>query len=148
MRRCSRSWRRGAAPAPPGVWFYGVWPGERAGHYLHRPCGGRVWAVAEAFVRRNPRGLYPVDFRDGDVSSHQPEGQLRVWRGDGEMLLTTWDRSADRRGNCCATFLLDRVMAPALALEAARVAFPLVFERIETHLGRAVELAGPVEDQR
>ncbi len=69
------------------------------------------------------------------------------WLGDGEMLLTSWDRSADRRGNCCATFLLDRVMAPALALEAARAAFPAVFERIEAHLGRPLELSGPVEDQ-
>jgi hypothetical protein len=64
---------------------------------------------------------------------------------DGRMVLVAWDRSADPRGGCAASFVVDALVTPEHALELARATFHRVFARIEQHLGRAVQLAGPTE---
>lgn len=137
--------RRQRAARPPVVHFFGVWPGQSAGHYQRSAtglllegrdgCDGRV------------AGLYPWVYWKGDPAP-QSEGLLWSWRHPTQplTLLLSWDRSADQRGGCCATFIVHAHVTDEYALELARAAFPAVFARIETYLGKAMVLAGPVPD--
>lgn len=76
----------------------------------------------------------------------QDEGLLWYRIVDGRMVLASWDKSADPRGGCAASFVVDALVTPEHALELARATFPRVFSRIEQHLGRAPVLAGPAID--
>jgi hypothetical protein len=128
--------RRTRAAAPPKVWFYGVWPGERAGHYV-RDKHGNMQSVS--------RGYYPWNTREN--RAEQNEGLFWHRHVDGRTHLLSWDRSADPRDNCAASFIVHDLVTPERALELARANFPSVFARIEQHLGRTVRLAGPTEQQ-
>lgn len=133
-------------PEPPRVQFFGVWPGERAGHYLRERDGRHVW---EDMTVGRRAGLYPWDTRGEGYRREQPEGKLWHWyhKGLGLTVLTSWDRSEDPRGGCAAAFVVHALVLPEAALAMAREAFPRVFQRIEGRLGRPVELAGPAEDR-
>ena len=133
---------RAKAASPPAVHFFGVWPGRPNGHFTWTP-EGRQLAREPRVLRRGY--LYPIDTRDR-WREEQPEGIFWHWRDSELTLLTSWDRSADRRGGCCAAFVVYRPMDATQALALARAAFPAVFARIETHLGRDVVLGGPTDD--
>lgn len=136
--------RRTLAAQPPVVHFYGVWPGERAGHYRYN-THGKTLREGESVSGRGKLGLYPWDVWHGPAAP-QDEGKFWHWHHPTEplTLLLSWDRSADKRGGCAATFIVHEHVTPEYGLALARVVFPKVFERIELHLGRTVELAGPV----
>lgn len=57
---------------------------------------------------------------------------------EGWTMLAAWDRSADPRGGCTATFALQGEFEPAVALRIARETYPGLLARIEEHVGRAV----------
>lgn len=80
-------------------------------------------------------------------SSPQDEGLFWHRHDVSFTYLLSWDRSADHRFNCAASFIVDAIVTPGLALEMARATFPAVFARIEGHIGRSVELAGPVPSE-
>lgn len=147
-------------PEPPRVQFFGVWPGERFGHYLRDRDGRKAWNEVNPSGRvrhtldgdpertsQRRGGLYPWDTMGDGCRREQPEGKLWHWynKGLGLTVLTSWDRSEDTRGNCAASFVVHAIVTPEAALTMAREAFPRVFERIEGHLGRPVELAGMAE---
>jgi hypothetical protein len=136
--------RRARAALPPVVHFYGVWPGERAGHY-RRDKNGKMQREQGFAARCKNYGLYPWNVFDAGESDPQVEGRFWHWHHPGApfTLLLSWDRSADKRGGCAATFIVHATVTAEHALELARANFPQVFARIETHLGRSVELAGP-----
>jgi hypothetical protein len=139
--------RRARASAPPQVLFFGVWPGSRAGHFVRDRHGSMPRADYEGGVpKARDGGLYPWGCgHEWRQPGPQDEGKLWLWHHPQQpmTLLLAWDRSEDRRGNCCSTFLVFAHVTPEHGLELARAAFPRVFERIEAHLGRALELAGP-----
>lgn len=141
--------RRAKAAEPPRVLFYGVWPGERVGHYMRDRDGVLVWERIKIKTGR-PGGMYPWDPSGRGYRCEQTEGKLWHWyhKGMGLTVLTSWDRSADARMNCAAAFVVHALVTPETALALAREAFPRVFERIEAHLGRSVELAGLAEASR
>lgn len=127
------------SPTNTACWFFGVWPGESAGHYI-RDTDGRI-EYGQPFSRAESE-LYP--FRYWESREPQPEGHVtHAIKTFGERtvtLLRSWDRSADQRGGCAATFIIDAAVSPARAMEIARASFPRVFERIEAHLGRPTRL--------
>jgi hypothetical protein len=136
--------RRARADRPPLVHFYGVWPGERAGHY-RRDRNGKMTGGHDGFPARGALGLYPWDVWHGPAAP-QTEGKFWHWHHPTEpfTLLLSWDRSADKRGGCAATFIVHAHVTAEHGLALARENFPAVFARIEAHLGRAVVLAGPL----
>lgn len=138
--------RRARAEAPPRVLFYGVWPGSGAGHFL-RDRRGEHSRELSAIHKARGGGLYPWGCGyEWKQPEPQDEGKLWHWHHPTFplTLLLAWDRSEDRRGNCCSTFAVMAHVTPEHGLELARAAFPNVFERIEAHLGRTLVLAGPV----
>jgi hypothetical protein len=133
------------AERPPVVHFFGVWPGERAGHYRRERSGKMTNDHGDGIDGRQPLGLYPWNVFHGPAAP-QIEGKFWTWRHPSKplTLLLSWDRSADQRGGCCATFIVHDHVTDERALGLARESFPAVFARIEAHLGKPVELAGPV----
>lgn len=142
--------RRAREAQPPRVLFFGVWPGERAGHFVRNHHGdmvddeGRV-GFESSFGKVRHGSLYPWNA----WRRAQDEGKVWHWHHPARpfTLLTSWDRSADQRTGCAASFIVFAHVTPQHGLELARAAFPRVFERIEKHLGRAVELAGEVPQE-
>lgn len=134
--------RRTRAEQPPIVHFFGVWPGAGAGHHRRDRHGAML---REESIGREGH-LYPWDTRR-EFRREQFEGKFWHWHHPEKplTLLTSWDRSEDERGNCCSAFIVHAHVTPEHALKLARADFPKVFSRIEAHLGRAVELAGPVD---
>lgn len=145
------------AARPPEVLFYGVWPGRHTGHHLRATSGeprhdiDRDLALHLGEARPGAGGLYPwtMEYRERNRYGDQVEGHAWHWvgedhRGKPMTLLTMWDRSEDRRRNCCSSFVVMAAVTPKVAMRAARAAFPAVWERIEAHVGRAVVLAGEV----
>jgi hypothetical protein len=137
--------RRTRAARPPIVHFFGVWPGERAGHY-RRDVNGKMISYGAEGVPGRKCGLYPWETYCVNGAAPQVQGKLWHWHHPTEplTLLLSWDRSADQRGGCCATFIVHAHVTAEYALERARADYPGVFARIETFLGKPLELAGPV----
>ena len=138
--------RRVAAAGSPVVHFFGVWPGERAGHYLYDKHGTHINTGGSDYSAG--RILYPWDYYQGPMR-RRPQVQGTFWHWHHAMqpltMLLSWDRSADARGGCAASFVVHAHVTPEQALAFARADFPRVFERIETHLGKPVTLAGKAE---
>ena len=129
------------------AYFFGVKPGKTSGHFCYVPGYHSYrresdpktpWTLPEiAWMTPVAENVMDEcwDKRDG-----QPEGEPRFTRKGGWIAVTLWDRSADRRGGCCAIFAFEVECNDAEALGLARQLFPGVFERIEKHLGREVRL--------
>ena len=141
------------------AYFTGVRPGDANGHFCHVPgykwashtAPRSPWAGERALVPLADNGVcgpatWPELYRPGThygltkLGAEEPEGRARTARKDGWTLLFLWDRSADRRGGCSASFAFDQDLDDHAVLETARKHFPEVFERIEKHLGRQVVL--------
>jgi len=126
------------------AYFFGVAPGRPSGHFLHDeryrhpdPDPETPWGKGD-----NLEGVMPLAWGRTDFyAGQQPEGTFRFLRRDGWTLATAWDRSADRRGGCCAIFAFDRDLSDAEAVRLAKELFPAVFDRIEHHLGRRIAVA-------
>ena len=128
---------------PNEVFFYGVWPGTGAGHYLFDPrrkmlgCHPDTTPLLGALYWARSAGPYPWDTqaewrRLAGERRSQEQGRFVLFQSETVTLITCWDRSEDRRGGCCTAFLLP---GPPLdretALQRARDAFPAVFARME-----------------
>lgn len=130
---------------PDHAYFCGVRPGTKAGHYCEPSDGpSSPWGESslgyrlldwhpERDGRRTPRGD-----RMRRIVSGEPEGEFAHLIEDGWTLIAAWDRSADRRGGCSASFAFGGEYTPQRALTMARDRWPLVFARIEAHIGRTV----------
>lgn len=137
-------------------YFFGVRPGDANGHFCHVP--GLAWAERDAPLTPWASGYHPIGERAAMKAAFDPGGRDRDWaygtstrikqtegmpgfaRKDGWTLVALWDRSADRRGGCCAMFAFHKELTDPEALACAKRVFPRVFARIEKHLGRAVEV--------
>jgi len=132
---------------PDVIYFCGVQPGTKAGHYCSpsQPEPRTPWAESAMW------GYALLDWhpeRDGEratgsrahMLSRRPEteGEFAHLVVGGWTLIAAWDRSADRRGGCSASFALDCELTGEDALKYARERFPRVFARIEAHIGKPV----------
>lgn len=136
--------RRAQAEEPPAVHFLGVWPGPYMRGHFRVDRHGRDVRGGEAVPGR-PAGVYPWNTSCGaNLGLAQVEGRLWHWHHPTQALtlLLSWDRSGDKRHGSVATFIIHAHVTASRGLELARSTFPGVFQRIEAHLGRKVELAG------
>lgn len=122
----------------PRVLFFGVRSGTGAGHCLVTP-------TAHADERSLPPPLRRLDGVWCYPTPRTPEQSRNSWRDrgpqeqgrgfihyvDGWTVISWWDRSEDRRGGCCAVFLIEARCGWADALAAARAAFPREVARME-----------------
>jgi len=135
--------RREQLQAPGLAWFYGVWPGTRAGHYLRRSDGSRAHGYGAAppewpeRLRERDGWLYPwktsYSYGDPNRGREQVQGQavMEVYQATprGFTYLGFWDRSEDNRGGCCSSFVLEGVYTFGGACERLRELFPEVWAR-------------------
>lgn len=130
------------------LYFCGVIPGTSAGHFCY-PNRGPIspWGAAAPMVyplldwhpeRDGAKGPRLEYFQRGNPP--QIEGEFVHVQAAGWTMIAAWDRSADPRGGCTATFAMDALLDMDEALSAARGAWPAVFARIETRLGRPVTI--------
>ncbi len=133
------------------VYFCGVMPGTRAGHFC-KPYDGEhsPWGEPPGASSGNRASGYPLmDWhpeRDGERAPRpdylqrerptETEGEFAHLIVDGWTLIAAWDRSADTRPGCSASFAVHVEMDMGAMLALARLSWPAVFERIEAHIGR------------
>lgn len=127
---------------PPPIqapYFFGC--NKRGGHYAWDRrlfMKSDVPAEVEQWLSEHDGKLPPQD-----QGQTQGEAQLRVWPDDtpagGLTVLAFWDRSVDTRRNSSASFMLPGVLSFDEAVEAAREAFPSVWERFTYDIMRATQ---------
>ena len=134
---------------PDLVYFVGVLAGERSGHRLLRwppireswprePLEPSPWAGAGCpLTAYHPAHGHHLRYSHVERAA-QVEGVFSHLTRDGWTLLAAWDRSADARYGCTATFAMREILAPEDALAVARRLYPELFARIEAHIGRPV----------
>jgi hypothetical protein len=133
-----------ATSKPPEVYFFGVWPGSRAGHYLRSPGGGHLPANQRRLIESRLTGggrtwyLYPWDPTDSRLGrQEQVQGLFHYWQAGEITVISCWDRTEDPRGNCCSAFVVLQAMTGPELLALARQQHPKMFARIE---GAGVEI--------
>lgn len=116
------------------MYYFGC--GNGAGHYLWN----QNWSSTRGLPADFPlarfetldAGLLPHGEQHG-MADKQVEGRLRVWRTDGWVILTWWDRTVDTRFACNSSFVMrsepDETV-PAL-LRRGLEAFPKVAQPIK-----------------
>lgn len=124
------------------IYFMGVPVGWLSGHTEIR------WPPVRDVWPRDPivptpwsgSGTALLDWhpeRDGERAPGRPYHQRPKC---DEAMIAAWDRSADSRRGCTATFAILGELGPDDALAMARRTYPALFARIEKHLGRPVEV--------
>lgn len=141
---------------PEPIYFCGVRPGTRNGHHC-QPSTGLVTPWGSVSAACTLLDWHPD--RDGlSYNSAIANGREHNYRGitetEGEFvhlivggwtLIAAWDRSADKRPGCTASFAMPGEHGAEIALAFARARWPRVFARIETHLGASVTVRGWAE---
>ncbi len=128
------------------AYFVGVWPDPyKKGHYCRTPDGQMAkkavtpWAghygdpITDSACMKVMGSLEPYSDR------LQPEGVRFYQQKEGWTLVCWWDRSGDPRRGSVAGFALKGSYHADQAETEARRLFPLVFARIDRHLGRSTE---------
>lgn len=128
------------------AYFVGVWPDPYTkGHYCRTPDGQLAKRAVTPWT-----GHYGDPITDGvcmkimgateQYGAHmQPEGVRFHQQKEGWTLVCWWDRSGDPRKGCVAGFALKGSYNADQAEAEARRLFPLVFSRIDRHLGRSTD---------
>lgn len=125
------------------MYFCGVRPGSSAGHFCEPPSdarspwGGHGYTVLDWHPERDGLRAPRRAFKDRGRPP-EDEGEFVHLVLDGWTLIAAWDRSADHRGGCTATFAVLGVLEAEEMLASAREQYPRVFARIEKHIGRSV----------
>ena len=118
------------------VYFTGIRSPDNGGHYAY--LNGLRWTQGDD---RTPWGATYGPLRElSDIVSEpharrdEPEGVLLIEQTAQWTLLGCWDRSADRRGGCCAVWAVD---TPNMddALAAIMNYYGTTVTRIEQHCG-------------
>lgn len=130
------------AARPLRVLFFGVRVGDTSGHFVREVhTDGRVGGMLAlrameldarfpAPLRERHGSLYPWRYWERpDSQREQVEGVVVHELHDGWTLVSWWDRSADHRGGCCATFLVEGAHTSAEAVALARERYPALFAR-------------------
>lgn len=140
----------------PLVYFMGVWPGFRSGHFVYRsdtapvgfapmtPWGWEQDVLLDWHPERDGLRAPRASWRWRWDARNETEGVFFHLVLDGWTLLAAWDRSEDKRSGCTSTFAIQAELPPDEAMIAARYAFPKVFARIEAHLGRPPTVRKPI----
>ena len=125
--------------------FIGVLYPDTSGHrpYLNgKQISNRVSAPPTPW--RTDSYLHLVELstiaRPGDPTrgEQEPEGTLYTEQAGAWTLIACWDRSADSRGGCCATFAAQTADI-AEALASIREHYARTLARIEAHVGKPIE---------
>lgn len=110
------------------VYFFGVISADHQGHYLYDANGQAVWSS---------KSLNLLPFRyailDGGLLPPglvEEQGKLHLAVINGWTILGMWDRSADTRGNCNASFIVEGVHALDVMIAISKDTFPNIWTRI------------------
>ena len=138
------------------AYFMGVKPGDSSGHFcytsgwsrpdrdaLRTPWAGSYDPLTEVTSCRDVRAAWGLSLERIYEYGPQPEGEHRLLHENGWTCLSMWDRSADRRGACTASFAFEGTHDFPACIALARVHFPGIIERIEAHIQRS--LTKPLE---
>lgn len=125
------------------AFYFGCW--RALGHYLwHQGSDGTpIKKYDRGESDRRLLGGYPHSSQGGKgeipwgysldggllKGKDLKQGEAVVERRSGWTALSFWDRSVDSRGGSSSTFVFDADLEPEAALEAAREAFPPIFDR-------------------
>jgi hypothetical protein len=127
-----------------GMYFFGVWTGDRAGHYLYDQNGRPVWG----------NGILPWRAIDGVLqpNAHDPyvfvpmaqqvQGEAMLHHKGGWTALCFWDRSEDRRAGCNANFFAKGTHDFAQMVHLSKNAFPDIWRRFTFDVVRRPESPG------
>jgi len=117
------------------MYYFGVWPGTGAGHYLHDCHGNSV----SGWPERNPviPWGYEIDTNlcpgGKNAFSLDHQGKAAIHRKDGWIALSFWDSSEDKRGASNSGFFIqtDEELSFGQLVTIFREAFPKLWERFD-----------------
>jgi hypothetical protein len=113
-------------------YYFGVWPGQKAGHFMHNIWGQHVhpalpWEVIDGVLqpgaekKRHPHDFVPIE--------EQVEGLAHIHYKDGWTALSFWDRSGDSRGGSNSNFFFKGTYTFEQMVDLAKECFHTVWAR-------------------
>ena len=134
----------------PTIYFRGIWPGNEGGHFTFAPTGGMLllrdgkqnpWSdsIGAGYLVAAGQVMTEMNsaWRDYWKKQEEPEGVRFHAQRDGWTLVSWYDRSADDRSHSIAAFVIEALLSAEEAEQYARSRFPVIFWRIDKHLGRS-----------
>lgn len=99
----------------------------QAGHYMWAAAGEHSVRLSRADYRRNVLGRF-----DGLLCPEgSKQGIVAMSFVQGHTALAFWDQTGDHRGGSSSTFFAEGVHSASAMLDAARISFPGIFERLK-----------------
>lgn len=126
---------------PRDILFFGVAPGDSAGHHLYETAGAERmrWfrgkeRLPEVLRESRLDGCYaPYQHtrHGGDpFAAIQTQGHARLTHVAGWTVIAWWDRTGDSRGGCNSALLIPALVGWEQGLELGRAACPALFQRL------------------
>lgn len=128
------------------VYYFGIWPGHRSGHYCWLPNGN-----PDGSAPRSPWAFKSEPFSEAGcyehmggtldrggwwtVPRHKPEGVCYHVQREGWTLIACWDLSETDRGGNMSAFAMAGLFTADEAKKKARYWYPGVLARLDRHYG-------------
>lgn len=109
------------------VVFFGVGPGDDAGHFWHAPGGRKLWSQMHHPIPQRLQSTIDGTFAPADSRA---SGRAVIAHLHGLTILSFWDYSADSRGGCNGNFVAPGCHDFRAMLTLAQEHFPRLMERI------------------
>lgn len=120
-----------------GPFYFGVWTGTKAGHYMFG-VDGRMLSRAERSVLPWREGeidcaMQPSADKDDSYNPNRDEtqGHAAIHHKDGWTALCMWDRSEDLRGGCNSNFFFEGTFSFDQMVEMSKNSFQKVWDRFK-----------------
>lgn len=118
-------------PHPPQgerTYFFGVIDAQHKGHFLYDRTGQSLYDY-EMERQRIPFKAYAID--GGLLVQPETQGRLHLSIVNGWTVLGMWDRTADTRSGCSASFIAEGVHSIDEMKAIAARDFPVQWKRIQ-----------------
>jgi hypothetical protein len=118
------------------AFYFGCW--SQPGHHLFTVDGMGTHERRDDFPRDFPVKIHVLDTGLLGYDTKEEQGEAVLSHIGKWTILSFWDRSIDKRGQCNSNFILRGILTFGDALAVAKSKFPSIFARIHFEIRERV----------